>query len=34
MGDTIYLSGSYVHSELIKTLAAEVTDPNDIIPIL
>ena len=34
MGDTIYLSGSYVHSELIKTLAAEITDPNDIIPIL
>lgn len=34
MGDTIYLSGSYVHSELIKSIAPVITEPNDMIPIL
>ena len=33
-GDTIYLSGSYVHSELIKALAPVITEPKDMIPIL
>lgn len=34
VGDTVYLSGSYVHSELIKAIAPVITEPKDMIPIL